>query len=84
MYINRTKFTTTKINICRRNRATLRVIEYFATSRKVTQDYSKWRTVCVSAYNWNYNIPVLYITVLYLVPFLRYSASRLAWPWNRG
>ena len=53
--------------LSQRGRAMLRVIEYFAESLKVSQGHSKWHC-------WvGRSIPLN--MCLYLVPFLRYSAS---------
>jgi len=60
---------TNKKLSCRRDDATLRVIEYFAKSVKVIQCHSKWPPLsraCVS-------IPL--ILCAYILPFLRYSET---------
>ena len=58
---------------CRRDRTTFRVTEYFAKSLKITQGHSYDTVVssraCVSPYQYS-------IETMYLVPFLRYSASK--------
>ena len=59
--------------LSQRDRATLRVIEYFAKSHKVTQGHSKWHCWVGRLLVPIYSIPLK--LCLYLVPFLRYSAS---------
>jgi len=62
--------TRQEAQLSQRDCATLRVIEYFAKSFKVTQGHSKWYpwVGCVSAYYYS-------IETMYLVQFLRHSAS---------
>jgi len=62
-------FFKQEAQLSQRNRATLRVIEYFAKSLMVTQGHSRWQLSRACA-----SIPLK--QCLYLVPFLRYSASK--------
>ena len=65
--------------LSQRDRATFRVIEYFAKSLKVTQSHSKWHCcVCKSVlvFHWNY------VCMSYRLWYIQ--RQRMAWPWNWG
>ena len=67
--------------LSQRDRAMLLVIEYFVKSLKFTQGHSKRHCWVGHVY-----VPISFPLklCLYIVPFLRYSASKLAWSWNQG
>jgi len=67
------KWSYTAPSLSQRDRATLRVIEYFAKSLKITQGHSK-RHCRVWRVRISISIPLK--LCLYLVPFLRYLASK--------
>jgi len=59
--------------LSQRDRSTLRVIEYFANSLKITQGHSKWHCCVGRVY---VPISISMTPCLYVVPFLRYLASK--------
>jgi len=56
-------------------------IEHFAKSHKFTQGHSKRHCWVGHVY---VPISIQLKLSLYIVPFLRYWASKMAWLWNRG
>jgi len=59
---------------CQRDRATLRVIEYFAKS--LTQGHSEGVCKSLLVFHWN--------CVCISYRFWDIQHQRMAWPWNRG
>jgi len=68
--------------LSQRDRAMLRVIEYFTESLEVTESHSKW----------HFSVGRVYVSISILLKlsasrtFLSFSASNtvMAWPWNLG
>ena len=73
IYIIHTRIwpTQQEAQLSQRDRATLRVIEYFAVSQDHSRSFEMTllSRACVSPYQYS-------IETVYLVPFLRYSASK--------
>jgi len=65
--------------LSQRDRATLRVIEYVATSLKNTQGHSKWHPwvwrVSLLAFHCNYVCILIIIIIIILLSFVKFSAS---------
>ena len=80
-----------KAQLLQRDRATLRVIEYIVKWLKITQGHSKWHCWAGRVL---VHISISLKLCLYVVPFLRYSASKNGvngvrvvqdhWKWRRS